>query len=144
MFPISRPVASEQSEGCMESEVKIKQIVLNRMERCVVCHHEFHTDDIHVISRKPEMWTMLVECTDCHARNFVAAVLNDGDPEEAQLALRKLTEKTVKNLLEPDQAGVELETPPAGDPISPGDVVDMYQFLGEFDGDFKALFRSAS
>jgi len=127
----------------MESEVKIKQIVLNRMERCVVCHHEFHTDDIHVISRKPEMWTMLVECTDCHARNFVAAVLNDGDPEEAQLALRKLTEKTVKGMLEPEQEGVaETNGPPAGDPISAGDVVDMHQFLNEFDGDFRTLFRS--
>ncbi len=128
----------------MESEVKIKQIVLNRMERCVVCHHEFHTDDIHVISRKPEMWTMLVECTDCHARNFVAAVLNDGNPEEAQLALRKLTETTVKGLLQPEQAGIELEGVPTGDPVSPGDVVDIHQFLDEFDGDFRALFRRAT
>lgn len=128
----------------MESEVKIKQIVLNRMERCVVCHHEFHTDDIHVISRKPEMWTMLVECTDCHARNFVAAVLNDGDPEEAQLALRKLTETTVKGMLEPErQVGIEREALPVGDPISAGDVVDMHQFLDEFDGDFRSIFRPA-
>ncbi|MBA2247548.1 MAG: hypothetical protein H0W23_05420 [Chloroflexia bacterium] len=107
----------------------------------MVCHHEFHTDDIHVISRKPEMWTMLVECTDCHARNFVAAVLNDGNPEEAQLALRKLTETTVKGLLQPEQAGIELEGVPTGDPVSPGDVVDIHQFLDEFDGDFRALFR---
>src|SRR3712207_7471051 len=56
----------------------------SRMERCVVCHREFEPDDIHVISRKPDIWTMLVECTECHARNFVAAVLNDGDPHEAQ------------------------------------------------------------
>jgi len=128
----------------MESEVKIKQIVLNRMERCVVCHHEFHTDDIHVISRKPEMWTMLVECTDCHARNFVAAVLNDGDPEDAQLALRKLSEKSIKNLVEAEQPSFELEAPPVGDPITPGDVVDMHQFLGDFDGDFRTLFRSSN
>lgn len=128
----------------MESEVKIKQIVLNRMERCVVCHHEFHTDDIHVISRKPEMWTMLVECTDCHARNFVAAVLNDGDPEEAQLALRKLSEKSIKNFVETEQPVVEIEPRPAGEPITAGDVVDMHQFLGHFDGDFRALFRSST
>lgn len=128
----------------MESEVKIKQIVLNRMERCVVCHHEFHTDDIHVISRKPEMWTMLVECTDCHARNFVAAVLNDGDPEEAQLALRKLSEKSIKNFVETEQPVVEIEPRPAGEPITAGDVVDMHQFLGQFDGDFRALFRSST
>ena len=75
----------------MDSEGQIKNIVLKRMNRCVVCHREFNTDDIHVLSRKSDIWTMLVECDDCHARNFVAAVLNDGDPQEAQLALRRLT-----------------------------------------------------
>ena len=68
----------------------IKRIVLHRMDRCAVCHHAFEIDDIRVLSRKPDMWMMLVECTDCHARNFVAAVLNDGDPDEARLALRRL------------------------------------------------------
>jgi hypothetical protein len=81
----------------MDSEVRIKRIVLNRMERCIVCHHQFETDDITVISRERDMWTMLVECTDCHARNFVAAVLNDGDPEEAQLALRRLSERAFRS-----------------------------------------------
>lgn len=127
----------------MDSEVKIKQIVLNRMERCVVCHHEFHPDDIHVISRKPEMWTMLVECTDCHARNFVAAVLNDGDAEEAQLALRKLSEKSVKKLAEPEPLAIELEASRRGDPITAGEVVDMHQFLDDFDGDFRTLFKTS-
>ncbi len=74
----------------MDSEVQIKRIVLDRMERCSICHRDFGPDDIQVISRKPDLWTMLVECDECHARNFVAAVLNDGDPEEAQVALRRL------------------------------------------------------
>lgn len=128
----------------MDSEVQIKQIVLARMERCVVCHHEFHTEDIHVISRKPKMWTLLVECTDCHARNFVAAVLNDGDPDEAQLALRRLSEKTVRKLERSNKPEIESEAPAEGNPVTAGDVVDMHQFLDDFDGDFQAMFRSRS
>lgn len=128
----------------MDSEVKIKQIVLNRMERCAVCHRDFHSEDIHVISRKPDMWTMLVECTDCHARNFVAAVLSDGDPEDAQLALRKLSEKAIRNIQEAQDPGIELEAPLDGPRIDAGDVVDMHEFLKEFDGDFRALFRTGS
>jgi len=128
----------------MDSEVKIKQIVLNRMERCVVCHRDFHSEDIHVISRKPDMWTMLVECTDCHARNFVAAVLSDGDPEDAQLALRKLSEKAIRSIQEAEDTGIELEAPADGPRINAGDVVDMHQFLKEFDGDFRALFRAGT
>jgi hypothetical protein len=129
----------------MDSEIHIKQIVLNRMERCVVCHRDFHSDDIHVISRKPDMWTMLVECTDCHARNFVAAVLNDGNPQDAQLALRQLSEKAIQKIQEsekPDQPTIELEAPIDGEPVGAGDVVDMHQFLKDFDGDFRQLFRA--
>lgn len=128
----------------MDSDVRIKRIVLNRMERCIVCHHQFHTDDITVISREREMWTMLVECTDCHARNFVAAVLNDGDPEEAQLALRRLSEQAVRDPKGIGSPEIVTEVPyeEQGEPITASDVVDMYEFLNEFDGDFKALFGS--
>ena len=127
----------------MDSEVQIKQIVLKRMERCTVCHHEFDTSDIHVISRKPDIWTMLVECTDCHSRNFVAAVLNDGDPREAQLALRRLSEQAIKEIRDPADREPQIpsEAPPSGDPIDAGDVIDMHDFLADFDGDFKSLFR---
>jgi DNA-directed RNA polymerase subunit RPC12/RpoP len=124
----------------MDSEVQIKQIVLNRMERCTVCHHEFATDDIHVISRKPDIWTMLVECTDCHSRNFVAAVLNDGDPKEAQLALRKLSEQAIREIKEPEKPEIESEAPETGEPVTASDVIDIHEFLADFDGDFKRLF----
>jgi hypothetical protein len=131
--------------GPMDSEVQIKRIVLNRMERCVVCHREFEVDDIHVISRKPDIWTMLVECTECHARNFVAAVLNDGDPQEAQLALRRLTQDALGSTEEDEGSFVEpfvaSEAPPAGERVTAGDVVDMHEFLEAFDGDFRELFR---
>lgn len=124
----------------MDSEGQIKEIVLRRMNRCVVCHRDFSTEDIHVLSRKSDIWTMLVECDDCHARNFVAAVLNDGDPQEAQLALRRLTEDALDGV--EDEPTIELEAPPTGERISAGDVVDMHQFLKEFDGDFISLLRN--
>ena len=122
----------------MDSEGQIKSIVLRRMNRCVVCHREFNSEDIHVLSRKPDIWTMLVECDDCHARNFVAAVLNDGDPQEAQLALRRLTEDAFETV---EEETIQSEAPISGDPVGAGDVIDMYQFLNEFDGDFIRLFR---
>lgn len=130
----------------MDSEVQIKKIVLDRLDRCAVCHREFHTDNIHVISRRPDMWTMLVECTDCHARNFVAAVMNDGDPQEAHLALRRLTEEAIGAI--EDENGPEAVTPtspvdlpPPGPRVDAGDVVDIHEYLDEFDGDFLKLFR---
>ena len=119
------------------SEKQIKRIVLRRMERCSVCHRGFAPDDIHVISRKPDLWMMVVECDECHARNFVAAVLNDGDPSEAQLALRRLSESG----LEDGTAPIKPEAGPVGEPVTAVDVLDMHEFLSSFDGDFARLFN---
>lgn len=118
------------------SEKQIKRIVLDRMERCTVCHRGFETEDVHVLSRKSDMWMLMVSCSECHARNFVAAVIGDGDAEEAQLALRRLGEEHIGT-----QAELDDEEVPTGDPVSVDDVLDMHSFLTGFDGDFQDLFR---
>jgi len=119
------------------SEKQIKRIVLDRMERCSVCHRSFEPDDVHVLSRKSDMWMLMVSCGECQARNFVAAVIGDGDAEEAQLALRRLGEEHVRTRtdIEPEDEGEP------GEPVSVDDVIEVHQFLQGFDGDFKALFR---
>lgn len=118
------------------SEKQIKRIVLNRMERCSVCHHTFAADDIQILSRRDDMWMMVVECTECHARNFVAAVLGDGDPDEAQLALRRLSQGFGESEIE-----TQISKTPLAPSISTDDVIDIHEFLGAFDGDFQRLFR---
>ena len=121
------------------SEKQIKRIVLDRMERCSVCHRGFEPDDVHVLSRKSDMWMLMVSCGECQARNFVAAVIGDGDAEEAQLALRRLGEEHIRG-----KQGIELEVDPdlkPQDPVSVDDVLEIHEFLQGFDGDFQALFR---
>jgi len=118
------------------SEKQIKRIVLDRMERCTVCHRGFESDDVHILSRKSDMWMLMVSCSECHARNFVAAVIGDGDAEEAQLALRRLGEEHVRDRFE-----VEAEAPiEQTDPVSVDDVLEVHEFLQGFDGDFQSLF----
>ena len=119
------------------SERQIKRIVLDRMERCTVCHRGFEPDDVHVLSRKSDMWMLMVSCGECNARNFVAAVIGDGDAEEAQLALRRLGEEHVRSAVD-DADDMEHSS---GTPISVDDVLDMHAFMQEFDGDFLGLFR---
>ncbi len=126
-------------------EGHVKQVVLDRLPRCAVCHSPYDEDDINVVSSRRDVWMMVVECEVCHARNFVAAVLKDGDPDQAKVALQKMSE----------EAGIgdpsfELDEPatavsePAGQPVGAGDVADMHGFLNGFDGDFKRLFGSSN
>ncbi len=124
----------------MDTEKQIKRIVLNRMERCAVCHQAFGPENIQVVPRRSDMWMMVVTCEECHARNFVAAVLGDGDPDQAQLALRQLSrddsDADIEIMSEADEA-------PDGAPVSIDDVIEMHEFLADFDGDFRRYFRSA-
>lgn len=134
------------------SEHQVKRIVLDRMDRCSVCHRHYREDDVRVISRKPDLWMMVVQCDDCHARNFVAAVMNDGDPAAARMALDELTDNALNDglVIQDDrqtrQSATPIEPVPPmnAEPVSAGDVIDMHTFLDEFDGDFYRLFgRSA-
>ena len=117
------------------SERQIKRIVLERMDRCSICHRSFQPDDVHVLSRNPDVWMMVVQCVDCHARNFVAALIGDSDPAAARMALRQLSaEQSVDDHVTTFPEGFP------GEPIGVNDVVEMHEYLSTFDGDFKALF----
>jgi hypothetical protein len=124
-------------------EGHVKQVVLDRLPRCAVCHSPYDEDDINVVSSKRDVWMMVVECEVCHARNFVAAVLKDGDPDQAKVALQKMSED-VRNGMDPvAEPDVDpADTLVAGPPVSAGDVADMHAFLDGFDGDFRSLFRA--
>ncbi|MCC6705062.1 MAG: hypothetical protein IT334_09300 [Thermomicrobiales bacterium] len=130
------------------SEFQIKQNILERIDRCTVCHREFLTDDLKVIRREQGFWVIAVTCNDCHNRNLVAAVLNDGDTAEARSVLRELSRSAGYDIDFGDSATIaqapfgEGDDVEAGARIEAGDVLDMHQFLDEFDGDFKRLFRS--
>jgi hypothetical protein len=118
------------------SERQIKRIVLERMDRCSVCHRPFEPDDVHVLSRKPDVWMMVVQCVDCHARNFVAALIGDGDAAAARKALRRLSAEETGDVVE-----VAAEAPDDGERVSIDDVIEMHEFLKSFDGDFKHFFE---
>ena len=131
------------------SEYQIKQNILERMDRCSVCHREFGADDLNVIRRERGFWVIAVTCEDCHNRNLVAAVLNDGDTAEARSALRELSRSNGYDSACVEETGGcppagpgHAPRPAAGPVVSAGDVVDMHEFLTDFDGDFKRLFRA--
>jgi mono/diheme cytochrome c family protein len=126
------------------SENQIKQNILERMDRCSVCHRGFAADDLKVIRRERGFWVVAVTCSDCHNRNLVAAVLNDGDTAEARSALRELSRSAGYGISFDDESALPIDeasiTEALGDPVTADDVLEMHEYLNEFDGDFKGLF----
>lgn len=129
----------------MEDFDHIKHLVLQQLNRCVVCHREYEISDITSVQRKPGVWTLMVECEQCHSRNYIAAVTQNGNPEDAMFEVRSLTEQALKDVSrhnrQPDEQTLP-EVPEPREPVTAIDVLEMHDFLKEFDGNFARLFRS--
>lgn len=129
----------------MEDFDQIKHLVLQQLNRCVVCHREYEVSDITSVQRKPGVWTLMVECEQCRSRNYIAAVTPDGNTEDAMFEVRSLTKQALRDAshrsAEHDEV-MESEARGGSHPVSASDVLDMHDFLKDFDGDFERLFRS--
>ena len=125
-----------------KSESQIRRIVVERMDRCSVCHRAFGEDDVEVLSRKQDMWMMIVQCRDCQARSFVAALVggSTSTSPSGQLFDLAAAEFGFEERFELDDV---FELDQVAEPaLTVDDVIEMHEFLGGFDGDFKKLFDS--
>lgn len=129
------------------SDNQIRRIVVERMDRCTVCHRRFVEDDVEVVSRKSDVWLMIVQCKDCHSRSF-AAVVGDGDASasidtESLFGFRTDGSVEITFELEADFYDVEHSDTAGSDPVDVDDLLEMHEFLHYFDGDFKSLFADS-
>jgi len=128
------------------SDNQIRRIVVERMDRCTVCHRRFVEDDVEVVSRKSDVWLMIVQCKDCHSRSFAAVVGESSSAidTESLIGFRsdgsiEITFEMDADMFDTDMAGAEeIESAPA---VDIDDLLEMHEFLESFDGDFDSLFR---
>ena len=120
------------------SENRIRQIVLQRIGHCRVCHRQHEGGDVNMVSQDPHVWMMMVECPDCHTRSFVAAVVDEKHADEARNQLQEMAiELSIR-----DMSATPAEPAPPAEPLSEDDVNGMRDFLEGFNGDFKRLFNA--
>ena len=124
------------------SDNQIRRIVVERMDRCSVCHRRFKEDDVEVVSRKSDVWLMIVQCKDCHSRSFAAVVGEASSPFDAESLLGLRSDGTIEISFEMDTGIFDTEEADvvAGERIDVDDLLEMHEFLETFDGDFDALF----
>jgi hypothetical protein len=125
------------------SDSQIRRIVVDRMDRCTVCHRRFVEDDVEVVSRKSDVWLMIVQCKDCHSRSFAAVVGDSSAPVDTESLFGFRPDGSIEVTFETDADYFEIEQPEGErvPPVDVDDLLEMHEFLGSFDGDFKSLFR---
>jgi len=93
--------------------------------KCSLCGHHYEADNITVLEHQEGLWFLRAFCSDCRTYCLVAAVVK-GDRTP-----KVVTDLTQSELGRFKKAG-KLEA---------NEVLDMHNFLKDFDGDFAQLFK---
>ena len=92
--------------------------------KCGVCGQHYKEDDVDVLGHQEDLWFLTANCSGCHTRCLIAAEIKEDTVPEV------ITDLTTAELERFKKVGM-----PAAD-----DVLDMHNFLKDFDGDFSRLF----
>jgi hypothetical protein len=93
--------------------------------KCVVCSKEYEEDDVSIMGQQDELWMLMVSCHYCGTQGLILAMVKEDEHIEL------LTDLTPE----------ELEWMNDLPAIDGEDVLDICQFLRQFDGDFQELFK---
>ena len=93
--------------------------------KCAVCGQRYKVDDISVLGHQDDLWFLGAFCSACHTRCLVAAVIKE--------------DKVLKVITDLTEAELDKFRNVAG--LTEDDVLDMHNFLKDFDGDFSRLFE---
>ncbi len=92
--------------------------------KCSVCGQRYEVDNINILGQQEDLWFLSASCPACHARCLVAAVIREGRVPEVTT---DLTEAELGRFMNVGKATAD-------------EVLDMHNFLKDFDGDFSRLF----
>jgi len=88
---------------------------------CSVCRARYKAEDIRILAHQDNSWLLSVQCSKCGTQGIIFAVV-----KEEEIRFDELTPEEVR----------KFKRMP---PITADEVLDMYQFLRDFRGDFQEL-----
>ena len=92
--------------------------------KCGVCGQRYELDNINVLSHDQDLWFLSANCSACHTRCLIDAIVKEGKVPEV------ITDLTEAELGRFKKVGK----------LTADDVLEMHNFLKNFDGDFSQLF----
>ena len=93
--------------------------------KCGVCGRGYDTENVDVVGREEDLWFLKALCPSCHTECLVAAVVKKEKVSEIPSDLTRAEFKRFANAHAP----------------TADDLLDMHNFLKDFNGDFSRLFN---
>ena len=106
----------------MVNEGVIKKLMSS--VKCALCGQHYKEDSIKIIGHQENLWFLGVSCSACHSRSLVAAVIKEDRAPEIITDLTEAEQEKFSN---------------AGR-LTADEMLDIHNFLKNFDGDFSRLF----
>jgi len=91
---------------------------------CGICGRKYDVSNIKIIDQENGLWVLSVYCSFCGTQGLIAAVIHDGCIEE----------------IDTDFTDGECDLLVDGEAVGIDEVLDIHNFLRDFEGDFAALF----
>ena len=96
--------------------------------RCTECGHCYEVSGVDVLGHEEDLWFLKASCPSCHAEFLVTAVLQESKGPEIGTNITGAEAAEFHNM----------------DKLTVDDVMDMRNFLKDFDGDFLRIFRESA
>jgi len=106
-------------------EKLVKKLVAS--VKCSVCGQRYKASNIDVLGHEEDLWFLRISCPVCNTQYLVAAIIEEDRMPELVTDLTEAELDRFRNM----------------DKLTPDDVLDMYNFLQDFDGDFARLFSQS-
>jgi len=120
----------EPTRGEAAREERIKRLILAAVSRCGACQRVYAITDFAIIGHREHLWMLAVQCPGCQHQGFITAVVEGHGMEERHTPRASraefFTEETARIVPQ--------------DPVTVDDLLDLHDFLDEFNGDFAGLF----
>lgn len=92
--------------------------------QCAQCGQPYNPHDFVLVERREAVWHLGIECRHCHSQAHILILMQLATPPEPAI----------------DLAPDEMQAASIWPPISADDVLDVHEWLQEFDGDFQSHF----
>jgi hypothetical protein len=94
---------------------------------CTICQNCYEPDGVRIVEHHGDMWIMAVTCDNCGTQGLVFAMIQEGEKPEI---VNELTSQEWARFREMPQ-------------IDADDLLDVHEFLRDFDGDFVSLLEGS-
>ncbi|MBC7264206.1 MAG: hypothetical protein H5T64_07570 [Chloroflexi bacterium] len=101
----------------------IKYLITNL--QCANCGQHYSLNDVHILGHRNDVWFSRVTCSNCNTQGFILLALRERDASPEIIA---------------DVTAEEWAAFQERAPVSADDVLDVHNFLEQFNGDFASLW----